>query len=128
MRKTWTELKNETMTQEAQQVAHSMAMKELAEMELADLREDLHIRRNDLARKIKVTEAAISQLERRPNVLLSAIANYVEALDGKLEVRAVLPDRTIELTHLLAPSRVAAKKAGKNSRSPVARKKARRKK
>jgi len=118
MRKNFTELKNETMTPEAQRLAHRMAMKELAEMELAELRKALHIRQNDLARKIKVTQADISQLERRPNVSLSTLANYVEGLDGKIEVRAVLPDRTIELTHLLAPIALPRKRPGRISVSP----------
>jgi hypothetical protein len=79
MRKTWTEIKNETMTKEEQRQAHRAAMRDLAEIELA-----------------------ISRLERRPNLLLESIANYIQALGGRLELHAVLPNRTVRLTHLLA--------------------------
>jgi DNA-binding transcriptional regulator YiaG len=108
MRKTWKQLKNETMTAEEQQQARTLAMRDLAEMELAELREALHLSQQELAGKLKVTQAAISRLERRPNVLIESIANYIEALGGRLELHAVLPNRTVKLTHLL--SRMERKK------------------
>jgi DNA-binding transcriptional regulator YiaG len=102
MRKTWTGIKNETMTKEEQRQAHRVAMRDLAEMELAELRETLQVSEEELAKKLKVTQAAISRLERRPNLLLESIANYIQALGGRLELHAVLPNRTVRLTHLLA--------------------------
>jgi transcriptional regulator with XRE-family HTH domain len=83
-----------------------LATRDLADMELADLREALQLSQGDLAKKLRVTQAAISRLERRPNVLIESIANYVEALGGKLELHAVLPNRTVKLKHLF----VAAEK------------------
>lgn len=79
MRRTWTQIKNETMTKDEQQAAHRLAMRDLAEMELAELRETLRVSQQELARKLKVTQAAVSRLERRPNLLLESIANYIEA-------------------------------------------------
>ena len=108
MRQTWSEIKNATMTKEEQRQAHRAAMRDLAEMELAELRETLQVSQGELAKKLKVTQAAISRLERRPNLLLESIANYIEALGGRLELHAVLPNRTVRLTHLLA----AAEKKG----------------
>ena len=101
MRRTWTQIRNETMTKDEQRQAHALAMRDLAEMELAELREALQVSQDELGKKLKVTQAAISRLERRPNVLLDSIANYVDALGGKLELHAVLPNRTVKLTHLL---------------------------
>jgi DNA-binding transcriptional regulator YiaG len=101
MRKTWKQIKNETMTEEEQQQARLLAMRDLAEMELAELRDALQVSQEELANKLRVTQAAISRLERRPNVLIESIANYIEALGGKLELHAVLPNRTVKLTHLL---------------------------
>ena len=114
MRKTWGQIKNETMSKEAQRRAHVLAMHDLAEMEMSELREALHVRQAELADKMKMTQAAVSRLERRPNVMLESISNYVEALGGKLELRAVLPDRTIKLTNLFVTS-------GERGKSPVRR-------
>jgi len=110
MRKSWAQIKNETMTKGEQRQAHMLAMRDLANMELAELREALQVSQGDLAKKLRVTQAAISRLERRPNVLIESIANYVEALGGRLELHAVLPNRTVKLTHLLATKE--GKKAG----------------
>ncbi|MGA3324119.1 MAG: XRE family transcriptional regulator [Terriglobia bacterium] len=98
------------MTKGEQRQAHMLAMRDLANMELAELREALQVSQGDLAKKLRVTQAAISRLERRPNVLIESIANYVEALGGRLELHAVLPNRTVKLTHLLATKE--GKKAG----------------
>jgi transcriptional regulator with XRE-family HTH domain len=114
MRKTWTQIKNETMSEDEQRQAHILAERDLAEMELAELREALQVSQELLAKKLKVTQVAISRLERRPNVLVESIAHYVEALGGKLELYAVLPNRTVKLTHLL--STTEGKKIGATSR------------
>lgn len=110
----WTQIKNETMTEDEQRQAHSLAVRDLAEMELAELREALQVSQEVLAKKLKVTQVAISRLERRPNLLLESIANYVQALGGRLELYAVLPNMTVQLTHLL--SATEAKKAGPRGR------------
>jgi transcriptional regulator with XRE-family HTH domain len=102
MRKTWTQIKNETMTKEEQRAVNLLALRDLAEMELAELREVLQVSQKDLAKKLKVTQVAVSRLERRPNVLVDTLSHYIEGLGGHLELRAVLPNRTIKLTHLLA--------------------------
>jgi DNA-binding XRE family transcriptional regulator len=102
MRRTWAQIKDETMTEDEQRRAHLLAVRDLAEMELAELREALRVSQKALAKKLKVTQVAISRLERRPNVLLESIVNYVEGLGGRLELYAVLPNRTVKLTHLLA--------------------------
>ena len=102
MRKTWTQIKNDTMTKEEQRAAGLLALRDLAEMELAELREALQVSQEELARKLKVTQVAVSRLERRPNVLVETLSNYIEGLGGQLELRAVLPNRTVRLTHLLA--------------------------
>jgi transcriptional regulator with XRE-family HTH domain len=127
MHKKFSDLVAATMSPEAQLQARGMAQNELQKMELAQLREALQVSQSLIARKLKVTQVAISRLERRPNLKVGSLMNYLNALGGRLEMRAVLPDRTIEITHLLAPNRVAAKKARKNTRVPVARNKARRK-
>lgn len=72
----------------------------LAEIELRQLREALEVTQVEMARRLKVTQVAVSRLERRPNLRLSTLAAYLQALGGRLEVRAVLPGREVILTHL----------------------------
>jgi transcriptional regulator with XRE-family HTH domain len=117
MRKTWAKIKNETMTKEEQREAHELAMRDLAEMELAELRDALEISQQTLAKKLQVTQAAISRLERRPNVLLESIAGYVKALGGTMEIHVVLPGRRVKLTHVLENGRKRARRAPKKKAS-----------
>lgn len=73
---------------------------ELKKMELAELRDALKVSQSEMARRLKVTQVAISRLERRKNLQLGSIANYVQALGGTLEIRAKLSGRTVTLDHL----------------------------
>ena len=44
-----------------------------------------------------MTQAAVSQLERRTDVYLSALGNFVDAMGGRLEIYAVFPDGKVKL-------------------------------
>ncbi len=44
-----------------------------------------------------MTQAAVSQLERRTDVYLSALGNFVEAMGGRLEMYSVFPDGKVKL-------------------------------
>jgi chemotaxis methyl-accepting protein methylase len=122
MRASWRDIKNRTMTKRQQARAHTLAMRDLREMELRDLREALRVTQVALAKKLKTTQAAVSRLEKRPGMLVNTLGDYVEALGGKIEVRAVLPDRTVSLTQFFRKKpvatrlrkRAAARRPGKN--------------
>jgi hypothetical protein len=109
MRASWRDIKNRAMTKGQQARAHTLAMRDLREMELRELREALRITQVALAKKLKITQAAVSRLEKRPGMLVNTLGDYVEALGGKIEVRAVLPDRTVSLTQFFRKKPVAAR-------------------
>jgi hypothetical protein len=92
MRATWRDIKNRTMTREQQDRAHTLAMRDLQEMELRELREALHVTQVSLAKKLKTTQAAVSRLEKRPQMFVTTLRDYIEALGGQVEVRATLPN------------------------------------
>lgn len=117
MRTSWRDIKNQTMTKKQQARAHALAMRDLAELELRELREALQITQVALAKKLKTTQAAVSRLEKRPHMFINTLGDYVEALGGKIEVRAVLPDRTVSLTHFFRKKTEAAR-AGKKTFRP----------
>jgi transcriptional regulator with XRE-family HTH domain len=115
----WAQIKDEAMSKRDQRRGHELAMAESAQMELAELREALKVRQTELAKKLNITQVGVSRLERRPNVLLRSISNYVEALGGELELRVIFPNRTIRLTHLLlAPNGKKKKPAERATASP----------
>ena len=60
------------------------------EMALADVRRALDRSQVELARAMKVEQPEISKIERRPDMYVSTVRSYVEALGGHLELRAVI--------------------------------------
>jgi DNA-binding XRE family transcriptional regulator len=67
-------------------------------LRLAELRHELHITQEELARALDVSQSNVSRIERAEDLYLSTLRGYVEALGGKLEINAVFPERTIPLT------------------------------
>jgi transcriptional regulator with XRE-family HTH domain len=101
------------MSPAAQKRSRKKANKILAEMELRDLREALQVTQVELAKKLKTTQAAVSRLEKRRHMLIDTLGGYVEGLGGRIEVHAVLPDRTVSLTHFLSDEKSAPRSARK---------------
>lgn len=46
---------------------------------------------------VEVTQANLSRIEHQDDLYLSTLRGYVEALGGRLELRAVFPDQTVDL-------------------------------
>ena len=44
-----------------------------------------------------LSQSALSELERRPNITISALQRYIEALGGQLEIKAVFQEGSEEL-------------------------------
>ncbi|MFW6031475.1 MAG: XRE family transcriptional regulator [Myxococcota bacterium] len=81
------------MSPERQQRNEEAAARDLLEMNLQELRTKLaRYSQQDLAELLEVTQGYISKLERQRDMPVSRLYAYVEALGGKVEIRAKLPD------------------------------------
>ena len=60
---------------------------------LKQLRKMAKLTQTELSETMGVGQDTISRLEKRHDMLLSSISNYVEKLGGNLEVVATFPDR-----------------------------------
>jgi hypothetical protein len=107
MRQTWKELRTMTTTEQGR--ARQMADRNLAEIEIGELRAALEITQADLAGKLKVTGSRIATRGTLGLAFEYTPRQYVEALGGKVEVRAVSPRKSVRLTHATAAT--AAKTA-----------------
>ncbi|MGO9322196.1 MAG: helix-turn-helix domain-containing protein [Solirubrobacteraceae bacterium] len=66
---------------------------------LGELRRKLDLTQAIVADRLDVTQENISQIERgEADVRLSTLSRYIEALGGRLEVRAAFPEETVALT------------------------------
>lgn len=68
-----------------------------AEIRLNDLRRRRGLSQAQLAEALEVSQPNVSRIELQDDLYLSTLARYVEALGGRLEVRAVFPEETITL-------------------------------
>jgi len=71
---------------------------EMKQMPLHELREARRLTQQQLARTLDMTQAAVSQVEKRTDMYLSTLENFVEAMGGHLEMYAVFPDGAVKLS------------------------------
>jgi len=65
---------------------------ELQRMALDELRSARLLTQADLAEMLDVPQSSISRIEQRADMYLSTLRNYVHAMGGVLQIRAVFPD------------------------------------
>ena len=85
------------MSPEAQSRAAARAEAMLVEMQLQELRKARNLTQVDLAKAMSVEQAAISKLERRDDMYVSTLREYVKALGGELKLVASFPDGDIQV-------------------------------
>ncbi len=76
---------------------------------LGKLREARRKTQVQLAEAIGTTQANVSRLENRDDLYLSTLTEYVEALGGHLELRAVFPDEVVLIDVAAAKEPAAAR-------------------
>jgi|SRR5919199_2910393 transcriptional regulator with XRE-family HTH domain len=64
---------------------------------LAELREAQHITQQQVAKVLGVSQANVSRIEHQEDLYLSTLSNYITALGGQLEIKAVFPAMTVTL-------------------------------
>lgn len=85
--------------------------KELLLMEvdlISKLRKDQELTQEELAEIMEIRQSAISQIENQEDVLVKTLERYIEALGGKLEIRAKFPNKIVTLTQFVDSKGTAA--------------------
>jgi DNA-binding XRE family transcriptional regulator len=70
------------------------------EMALDELRAARHLTQEHLATLLGVNQSAVSKLERRVDMYVSTLGDFIRAMGGELEIRAVFPEGAVRLAHL----------------------------
>ena len=70
----------------------------LAAMPLDALRKAREMTQLQLGERLGVHQSEVSKIEHRSDICVSTLIEYVEALGGRLEIRAVFPDRQFSIT------------------------------
>jgi transcriptional regulator with XRE-family HTH domain len=64
-------------------------------MPLDALRDAKQLTQVQMAQLLKISQGAVSKVERRTDMFVSTLRNYVRAIGGDLEIRAVFPDGNV---------------------------------
>lgn len=96
------------MSAKREQTNASRAAKMLAEMPLQELRQARELSQNTLARLLGVTQPEISKIEKRTDMYLSTIRDYIEAMGGTLEVLASFPEGKVRISQFEELGKVPA--------------------
>lgn len=75
-----------------QAAARAKAVEIVAAMSLAETRKLRGQSQTEVARTLGIAQPNISQIEKRPDTMLSTLSAYIEALGGELEIHAKFPD------------------------------------
>ena len=78
--------------------AKAQAAEILRDMPLNELREARQMTQEHLAKILRIDQPAISKMERRADMYVSTLQDFVKAMGGRLEIRAVFPDGAVRIT------------------------------
>jgi DNA-binding XRE family transcriptional regulator len=87
----------EKMSPESQGRSRALANKYRAEMPLDELRQACDLTQVHLARILKVNQAAVSKMERRADMYVSTLQDFVKAMGGELKITAKFSDGEVEI-------------------------------
>jgi transcriptional regulator with XRE-family HTH domain len=65
--------------------------KMIEEMALNELRQAMGITQERLAKALRINQAGVSKIESRSDIFVSTLRKAIEAMGGKLEIRAKFP-------------------------------------
>ena len=88
---------NDNFTPEERTAIRLQAKEKVAAIRLQQVRKAKHKTQKELAKAMGLSQSALSELERRPNITISAMQRYVEALGGKLIIKAVFQEGSEKL-------------------------------
>jgi transcriptional regulator with XRE-family HTH domain len=95
----WKEVRR-TLAPERELRIKSRVAAELSKLPLAEVRKARLMTQRQLAEVLKINQGAISKIEQRSDMYLSTLRSYVEAMGGRLDIRAVFPNGEMVLDRL----------------------------
>jgi hypothetical protein len=107
MAKSFKELRRK-MSPESRERSRGLAARYRAEMPLDELREAREMTQVHLARILRVNQAAVSKMERRTDMYISTLQDFVRAMGGELKITAKFPDGTVEINQFESVKKAAA--------------------
>jgi DNA-binding transcriptional regulator YiaG len=90
------------MAPEVRARSEAKAQRMIQEMALNELRAARALTQEHLSSLLGVKQSAVSKLERRADMYVSTLRQFIQAMGGTLEIRAVFPDGDVRITQFHA--------------------------
>ena len=100
------ELEARLFTPDQIEEARRWARAEAAAIDIRELRKLLRISQAELAKRLNKDQPELSRLERRRDLRLSTLSQFVNALGGELELYARFGEKSLKLTNVWLDERV----------------------
>ena len=97
MRKIFNSLRAK-MSSSAQERSRVLAAKYRSGMALDELRQAREMTQVHLAKILGVNQAAVSKLERRADMYVTTLQDFIKAMGGELKIIAKFPEGTVEIS------------------------------
>jgi transcriptional regulator with XRE-family HTH domain len=96
MAKKWSEIRRKHSPEVEERIRQSV--KDAAGvMTLYQLREARSLTQVNLAKVLNVNQGAVSRMEKRTDMYVSTLRNFIQAMGGELQVKAVFPEGEVEI-------------------------------
>ena len=87
----------EKMSPESRAEVDEQVLFLLKELPLTELRHARQLSQEQLAGVLHVKQASISKMERRTDMYISTLRNFIRAMGGELEIIASFPDGNVKI-------------------------------
>ena len=92
----WKDIRKQ-LSPEAEQRIQQGVKEAAAVMTLHQLREARSLTQVNLARVLEINQGAVSKMEKRTDMYVSTLRNFIQAMGGQLQVKAIFPEGEIQI-------------------------------
>lgn len=95
----WSEIRRSKIPDEAAEQAVAASGRALRDaLALYELRRQRGVTQVAIAERLNIRQGSVSEMERRPDVYISSLRDYIAALGGELEINAVFDGERIPIS------------------------------
>ena len=96
MAQKWKDIR-EPLTPEAEERIRQGVKEAVAVMTLHQLREARSLTQVNLAKVLQINQGAVSKMEKRADMYVSTLRNFIQAMGGQLQVKAIFPEGEVQI-------------------------------
>ena len=92
----WKDIRN-PLSPEAELRIQQSVIEAAAVMTLHQLREARSLTQVNLAKVLRINQGAVSKMEKRADMYVSTLRNFIQAMGGQLQVKAIFPEGEVQI-------------------------------